>query len=95
LNVNSETVNLFSIWQDCLARGTANLKAYVYTEQYSKETTRAYVYSECVIFSMCNILPTAIKDEGKRVPVFLAEHHAMKAYWRSGSIAPFILWHRH
>jgi hypothetical protein len=32
------------------------------------------------------------KGEGKIVPVlFLAEHHAMKAYWRSGGIAPRII----
>jgi hypothetical protein len=35
-----------------------------------------------------------IKDElicnGKVVPVLLTEHHAMKAYWGSGGIAPLI-----
>jgi hypothetical protein len=32
------------------------------------------------------------KGKGKVVPVlFLTEHHAMKAYWGSGGIAPFIL----
>jgi hypothetical protein len=32
-----------------------------------------------------------VRDKGKFVPVLLAEHHAMKAYWGSGGIAPFIL----
>jgi hypothetical protein len=33
-----------------------------------------------------------LKGEGKVVPVlFLTEHHAMKAYWESGGIAPLIL----
>jgi len=32
------------------------------------------------------------KDKGKVVPVLLlTEHHAMKAYWGSGGIAPLIL----
>jgi len=32
------------------------------------------------------------KYQGKVVPVlFLTEHHAMKAYWGSGGIAPRIL----
>jgi hypothetical protein len=36
------------------------------------------------------------KDEqkgkkGKVVPVLLTKHHAMKAYWGSGRIAPLIL----
>jgi hypothetical protein len=32
------------------------------------------------------------KGEGKVVPLlFLTEHHAMKAYWGSGGIAPHIL----
>jgi len=36
------------------------------------------------------------KAKGKVVPVFLlTEHHAMKAYWGSRSIAPFILRPRH
>jgi len=26
---------------------------------------------------------------------FLTEHHAMKAYWGSGGIAPRIIWPRH
>jgi hypothetical protein len=26
---------------------------------------------------------------------FLAEHHAMKAYWECGGISPFILWPWH
>jgi hypothetical protein len=31
------------------------------------------------------------KRKGKVVPVsFLTEHHAMKAYWRIGGIAPLI-----
>jgi hypothetical protein len=29
--------------------------------------------------------------KGKVVPVLLTEHDAMKAYWESGGIAPFIL----
>jgi hypothetical protein len=29
--------------------------------------------------------------KGKVVPVLLTEHHAMKAYWGSGVIAPLIL----
>jgi hypothetical protein len=34
-----------------------------------------------------------VKVKGKIVPVlfFLKEHHAMKAYWGSGGIAPLIL----
>jgi len=36
------------------------------------------------------------KGKGKDVSViFLTEHHAMKAYWGSGSIAPLILWPGH
>jgi hypothetical protein len=32
-----------------------------------------------------------VKRKGKgRVPVFLTEHHVMKAYWGSGGIAPRI-----
>jgi hypothetical protein len=32
------------------------------------------------------------QGKGKIVPVLsLSEHHAMKAYWKSGSIAPSIL----
>jgi hypothetical protein len=31
------------------------------------------------------------KGKGKGVPMLLTEHHAMKAYWKSGSIAPRIL----
>jgi hypothetical protein len=31
------------------------------------------------------------KVKGKVVPVLLTEHHAMKAYWGSGGIAPLIL----
>jgi hypothetical protein len=27
--------------------------------------------------------------------IFLTEHHAMKAYWGNGGIAPRILWSRH
>jgi hypothetical protein len=37
----------------------------------------------------------SVSVEGKVVPVFLTEHHAMKAYWGSGGIAPLILWPRH
>jgi len=29
-----------------------------------------------------------IFDNGEVVPVLLTKHHAMKAYWRSGGIAP-------
>jgi hypothetical protein len=32
-----------------------------------------------------------VKVKGKFVPVLLTEHHAMKAYWGSGGIAPLIL----
>jgi hypothetical protein len=33
-----------------------------------------------------------VKGKGKVVPVlFLIEHHAMKAYWGSGDIAPLVL----
>jgi hypothetical protein len=28
--------------------------------------------------------------KGKIIPVLLTEHHAMKAYWGSGGIAPHI-----
>jgi len=31
------------------------------------------------------------EDRDKGVPVLLSEHHAMKAYWGSGCIAPHIL----
>jgi hypothetical protein len=35
---------------------------------------------------------TEVKVKGKVVPVFLlTEHHSMKAYWRSGGIAPRFL----
>jgi hypothetical protein len=30
------------------------------------------------------------KGKGKLVPVLLTEHHAMKTYWGSGFIAPFV-----
>jgi len=30
------------------------------------------------------------KGKGKVVPVILTKHHAMKAYWGSGGIAPRI-----
>jgi hypothetical protein len=34
-------------------------------------------------------LHIAVRVKGKVVPVlFLTEHHAMKAYWENGSIAP-------
>jgi hypothetical protein len=32
-----------------------------------------------------------LRVKGKVVPVLLTEHHVMKAYWRSGGIAPRIL----
>jgi len=32
-----------------------------------------------------------VKAKGKFVTVLLTEHHAMKSYWGSGSIAPHIL----
>jgi len=32
------------------------------------------------------------REKGKAIPVlFLSEHHAMKAYWGSGGVAPCIL----
>jgi hypothetical protein len=31
------------------------------------------------------------KGKGKVVPVLLTEHHAMKAYWGSGDVDPFII----
>jgi hypothetical protein len=38
------------------------------------------------------LVPGPVKLRGKVVPVhFLTEHHAKKAYWGSGGIAPFIL----
>jgi hypothetical protein len=41
---------------------------------------------------MENINLTIKKLKGKVVPaLFLTEHHAMKAYWESGGIAPLIL----
>jgi hypothetical protein len=36
-------------------------------------------------------LKGAGKGKGKVFPVIFFEHNAMKAYWRSGSIAPRIL----
>jgi len=33
------------------------------------------------------------RGKGKVVPVILTEHHAMKAYWQSGGIAPCIIEH--
>jgi hypothetical protein len=36
-----------------------------------------------------------VKGEGEVPVLLLTEHHAMKAYWGSGGIAPFILWPRH
>jgi len=36
------------------------------------------------------------KGKGKVVPLlFLSEHHAMKAYWGNGGIAPRVLLPRH
>jgi hypothetical protein len=32
-----------------------------------------------------------LPGKGKIVPVFLAEHHVMKAYWGSGGIVTLIL----
>jgi len=32
-----------------------------------------------------------VYGKGKVIPVLLTEHHAMKVYWRSGSIAPSVL----
>jgi hypothetical protein len=38
------------------------------------------------------ILLHTVKGKGKVVPMpFLTEHHAMKAYWGCGNIAPLIL----
>jgi hypothetical protein len=38
------------------------------------------------------MLSKSLKGKGKGVPVlFLTEHHALKEYWGSGSIAPYIL----
>jgi hypothetical protein len=39
-------------------------------------------------FNKCRV---TTKGKGKFVPVLLTEHHAMKAYWVSGDIAPRIL----
>jgi len=40
----------------------------------------------------CAEVLNALKVKGKVVPVLLlTEHHAMKAYWGSGGIAPLIL----
>jgi hypothetical protein len=33
----------------------------------------------------------SFKGKGKVVPVLLTKHHAMKAYWGSGCIAPLVL----
>jgi hypothetical protein len=52
-----------------------------------------------IIFVLVNIcltkyflvMPTFKKVKGKVFSVLLFEHHAMKAYWRSGGIAPCIL----
>jgi len=38
-----------------------------------------------------NFIGKKVKVEGKVVSVLLTEHHAMKAYWGSGGIAPCIL----
>jgi hypothetical protein len=51
-------------------------------------------------FIVQGILLSYVKGKGKCkvkiVPVLLLnEHHAMKAYWGSGIIAPLILWPRH
>jgi len=35
--------------------------------------------------------PETVKVKGKIVPVLLTEHHAMKAYWKNGGIAPLSL----
>jgi hypothetical protein len=32
-----------------------------------------------------------VNGNDKFVPVFLTKHHAIKAYWKSGGIAPLIL----
>jgi len=40
----------------------------------------------------CNVCDHCTKGKGKLVPfLLLTEHHAMKAYWESGGIAPRIL----
>jgi hypothetical protein len=45
---------------------------------------------ENVLISPLPVMIEGLKD--KVVPVFfLTEHHAMKAYWGSGGIAPIIL----
>jgi len=41
-----------------------------------------------LIMQSCSILNRCSR-------AFLTEHHAMKAYWGSGGIAPLILWPRH
>jgi len=33
--------------------------------------------------------------ESRPCAFFLTEHHAMKAYWGSGGITPFLLWPWH
>jgi len=43
-----------------------------------------------VRFEVSSIL-LKIKVKGKFILVLLTEHHAMKAYWRSGGITPRIL----
>jgi hypothetical protein len=45
-------------------------------------------------FVIIIIIIIIIKSEVVPVP-FVTKHHAMKAYWGSGGIAPRILWPRH
>jgi hypothetical protein len=45
----------------------------------------------CILHENYNSLDNILQVKDKVVPVFLTEHHAMKAYWGSGSIAPRIL----
>jgi hypothetical protein len=48
------------------------------------------VYLQCIARTDGAVMNC--KGKGKVVPVlFLTEHHAMKAYWGSGGIAPLIL----
>jgi hypothetical protein len=34
---------------------------------------------------------SVVKGKGKVIPVLLTQHHATKAYWRSGGISQLVL----
>jgi hypothetical protein len=43
------------------------------------------------VITMLNRTIRELFEYGKVLPVFVTEHDAIKAYWRSGGVAPLIL----